>query len=258
MTAPASCSAARDGPAPRGSGAPTRGRTARTPGARAGRRAPQPRTAAPAADVCHRPSSPRRATSVSIDVVAPREAGGEGHGVVPGTSRARRDGGNIERNRQRIGHRSAFHSATWARAAACQVRRNTWRVPRTDQLGAQTLVGQDGCESGGDVVDVEGVHDDGRRRLGGTEVVHARHLARHDRRRAGPHRLEGRQPVPLCQRHVCEGAGTVVKRGQHGVGNRTREDDPAGLGRARGLGPHPSGPTTTSGHGRGREGRTWA
>ena len=71
------------------------------------------------------------------------------------------------------------------------------------------------------------------------QVVHARHLVGHQRRRPDPHGLEGRQPVALGQRHVGEGAGAPVELGQDRRGDGAGEDDAVGVLARRGLGPPP-------------------
>ena len=255
-TVPASCSAARGGPARRRSAARNRGRTcskASRPGRDAGT---APRTAAPAARSRQRSSSPRRATQGEPDVVAPGEAAGQRHGVVARAPGPRRDGGDVERQVERLArHRSDLHSSMCgAGGRAPGTRRARTPRPGAARSARSASSVRTAARPGGDVVDVERVDDAGGRGPGRTEVVHARHLVGHHRRCADPHGLERRQPVALGQRHVGEGAGPPVELGEDGVGHRAGEDDCRRRPGARGgSGPHPVGPTITSGHGPGSE-----
>ena len=88
------------------------------------------------------------------------------------------------------------------------------------------------------------------------EVDHAGHFVGDHRRRAHPHGLERRQPVALGQRDVGEGPGAPVEATERGVAAplRRRPRPPGPSGSVR-TGPHPVGPTITSGHGSGRVGR---
>ena len=145
------------------------------------------------------------------------------HGVVAGTARSFGHGRYVERERERLAHRSrAPEVEVLLRRGAPRPAPHVLSPPR-GQVGAHGVVGQDVAEPGGDVLDVEGVDEPRRRRRRIAEVVHTGDLTP---RRTGypPASPPGGQAVALGERDVGEGPGAPVQLGQDRGGNGARED----------------------------------
>ena len=216
---------------------------------------------APGASSCQRSSSPRRATSVRSTSSRRRQTLGPApscssrrHRVAPGQRRrrARAQDGPVT---------AATSTGRGARCAAVTPGAGQRVLPAPHrQVGPQRVVGQDGCEAGGDALDVERVDD--RRPAPAPTASRSCTLGTSSdatSRRPDPHGLERRQPVALGQGHVGEGTGAPVELRQHGVGDGPREDDAIGLmGGAAGPGPTPPARRPRACHGPGSERRTRA